>query len=131
MRIHTVFCVYVLVFAALLELERMEILSLVMVIGLVTATEALNTALEKLCDFTQKSTNPKIRVIKDISAGAVLLSALTAAVVGVIIFIRPELWALLRDICTSPVKLVALIASFLAALLFVFVGPARLFERRK
>lgn len=129
MRIHAVTCVYVLFFASRLGLSRGEMACLILAIGTVTAAEAMNTAVEKLCDFTQKRQNQLIRVIKDMAAGAVLLCALAAALVGVVVLFRPELWAALWEICSQPSALALFLLSLAAALVFVFVGPARLGEK--
>ena len=65
---------------------------LLLAIGSVVTAETLNTSVEKLCDFTQKHTNHLIRVIKDMAAGAVLICAVFAALVGIVVLFRPELW---------------------------------------
>ena len=56
-------------------------------IGLVLAAEAINTALEKLCDLVQPTYHPQVKVIKDVASGAVLILAITAVIVAVLIFI--------------------------------------------
>lgn len=63
-------------------------------IGLVIVTETINTALEIDVDLTSPGYHPFARDIKDVSAGAVLLSAFIAGVIGLIIFL-PKLIALL------------------------------------
>ena len=63
-------------------------------IGLVIVTETINTALEIDVDLTSPGYHPFVRDIKDVSAGAVLLSAFIAGVIGLIIFL-PKLIALL------------------------------------
>lgn len=68
-----------------LDLSRIEWALLVTQIGLVWATEAVNTALEKLCDHVTPDRHPHIKAIKDMASGAVLIMALTAATVGIII----------------------------------------------
>ncbi|WP_080056988.1 diacylglycerol kinase family protein [Spirosoma aerolatum] len=55
-------------------------------IGLVWAAEAFNTAIEKLCDFVSPGIHPKIKAIKDLSSGAVLIVVIAAVLVGIIIF---------------------------------------------
>lgn len=60
---------------------------LVIVIGMVWAAEAFNTALEKLCDLVHPEVHPVVKQIKDISAAAVLITALVAVVTGILIFI--------------------------------------------
>lgn len=56
-------------------------------IGLVMAIEGINTALEKLADFVHPKHNEKIGFIKDISAGAVFIAAISAVIVGLLIYI--------------------------------------------
>ncbi len=128
MRIHLTACAYVLFFASRLGLSRGEWACLFLTIGSVMAAEAMNTAVEKLCDFTQKQLNPRIRVVKDVAAGAVLLSALTAALVGAAVLLRPELWTAVTEIVSTPLGLGLFLLSAVIALVFVFVGPSRLVE---
>lgn len=64
-----------------------EWLFLVFAGGFVLVSEAFNTALEIDIDLTSPEYHPYARDTKDVAAGAVLLSACTALVVGMIIFI--------------------------------------------
>ncbi len=59
-------------------------------IGLVTAAECFNTALEYLVDLVSPQHNELAGKVKDISAAGVLICAVTAAAVGMVIFI-PEI----------------------------------------
>ncbi|MFV8328228.1 diacylglycerol kinase family protein [Flavobacterium sp. ZS1P14] len=56
-------------------------------IGLVMSIEGLNTAVEKIADFIHPNYHERIGFIKDIAAGAVFFAALTAIVIGLIIYI--------------------------------------------
>ena len=56
-------------------------------IGLVIITEMLNTALESLTDLASPEIHPLAKKTKDIAAGAVLIAALIAVVIGMLIFI--------------------------------------------
>lgn len=58
-----------------------------MAVVLVLAVEALNTAIEKLCDFVHDEHHQSIGFIKDIAAGGVWFSAMGALVVELIIFL--------------------------------------------
>jgi len=49
--------------------------------------EAVNTAIEKISDYVQPELDPKIGLIKDISAGAVMIVSVIASVIGLIIYI--------------------------------------------
>ncbi len=134
MRVHLTACVYVLFFSSRLELTRGEMACLALTIGGVMAMETMNTAVEKLCDFNQKHLNPRIRVVKDLAAGAVLLCALAAVLVGVVILFRPQLWTSLWDIASHPVRLGIFLLSAAAALVWIFAGPegvARWFRRER
>jgi diacylglycerol kinase (ATP) len=55
-------------------------------IALVLGTEGMNTAVEKLSDFVQPEFDEKIGLIKDISAGAVMLVSIVASIIGFIIY---------------------------------------------
>ena len=59
---------------------------LVVVAGFVLAAEAFNTAIEIDIDLTSPEFYPYARDTKDIAAGAVLISAMTALIVGILIF---------------------------------------------
>ena len=56
-------------------------------IGLVMSIEGLNTAVEKIADFIHPNYHERIGFIKDIAAGAVFFAAMTAVVIGLIIYV--------------------------------------------
>lgn len=85
--IHLAATAIVAVAGMVLRLTATEWCAIVIVMGLVWITEALNTAIERLCDHVTAEKHPAIAAVKDVAAAAVLLSAITAAVVGIIIFI--------------------------------------------
>jgi diacylglycerol kinase (ATP) len=60
---------------------------LVLVVTIVWVAEGLNTAFEFLCDVASPEFHPLVKKSKDVAAGAVLLSAVGAVIVGLIIFI--------------------------------------------
>lgn len=76
-----------LIAGALLGLSRMEWVAVVVVIGAVLAAEAVNSSIEALADLVSPEYNEAIKRTKDLAAGAVLLMAIAAAIVGLIIFI--------------------------------------------
>lgn len=65
---------------------RIELLILMLVIGAVLAVEALNTALEELCDHVTPEQHPNIGKVKDLGSGATLLMLIAALIIGLIIF---------------------------------------------
>lgn len=91
MRVHLAAAVAVAAAAACLGVSRAEWACLLLAAGMVTAAEAMNTAIERLCDFVKEERDPKIGLVKDIAAGGVLLSAIFAAAVGAVVFLPPVL----------------------------------------
>lgn len=64
-------------------------------IATVLAFEMINSAIEKLCNLVHPAYHPAVKVIKDISAGAVLWVSVFSGVIGVIIFL-PKMQQLLK-----------------------------------
>lgn len=60
---------------------------LFLMVGLVLVLELLNTAFERLLDMLKPHVHPYVKVIKDLVAGAVLLAALFAVLVGAMVFL--------------------------------------------
>jgi diacylglycerol kinase (ATP) len=84
-KVHGLAALAVLGLGLWLDVGRIEWALLITQIGLVWASEAVNTALEKLCDHVTPDRHPQIKAIKDMASGAVLIMAFTAAAVGSII----------------------------------------------
>ncbi len=93
-QIHLLITACAVALGAFLGLARWEWLSLVLVIALVLAAEGVNTAVEAAVDLTTTSYHPLARIAKDVAAGAVVLCALAAVLVGCIVFL-PHLLPLL------------------------------------
>lgn len=68
-------------------LSALEWMLQVLAIGMVLVAESINTVVEKLCDFIHKDYHKKIEFIKDISAGAVTFAAVSAIIIGLIIYL--------------------------------------------
>ena len=85
--LHLTATIIAILLPVLLPCTQTEVLFIVFAVGLVWATELFNTAIERLADLTTTETHPKIKFIKDISAAAVLIAAITALITGCIIFI--------------------------------------------
>jgi diacylglycerol kinase (ATP) len=86
-RLHCLAGICVVVAGFLLDISAMEWVAVVIVCGCVLAAEALNTAVERLADVVSPEYNEAVKKVKDLSAAAVLLVALAAAIVGFIIFL--------------------------------------------
>lgn len=68
-------------------ITRTEWMVVILCIGLVIAAELFNSAIEQLVDLVSPQRHPLAGRVKDIAAGAVLVCAATAAIIGLIIFI--------------------------------------------
>jgi diacylglycerol kinase (ATP) len=79
----------------LLGLAWVEWALVATVIVLVLGAEMVNTMVESLVDLVTQEYHPLAKVAKDVSAGVVLLTAVGAAVVGILIF-APKLLAAIR-----------------------------------
>ncbi len=91
MRLHCVAAVVVIACGFWLKLAAWEWVAVVLSIGLVISAECVNTALERLADRVSREHDPLIKQAKDCGSAAVLVLAITAAVVGGIVF-GPKLW---------------------------------------
>lgn len=88
MRIHFLFSVIIMLAAIYLNVSKPELLIVLLAAAFVLVAEIVNTAVEYAADLATNTINPAARVIKDISAAAVLISAITAFVVFYIVFSR-------------------------------------------
>lgn len=70
-----------------LQISKTDWAIILLLIGFVIAVELTNTAIEAVIDQLIKEQHPGAKLAKDISAGAVLVSALTAAIAGAIILL--------------------------------------------
>ena len=93
--IHAAVAVAVIALGFWLHLSRTEWLLVVLSIGFVIAAELFNSAVELLVDLVSPEHNPKAGLVKDIAAGAVLVSAIAAALTGLVIFV-PKI----ADLCS-------------------------------
>lgn len=59
---------------------------IVLAIGIVWVAEIVNTAFEHLCDVVQPEFHVSVRAAKDVAAGAVLVAAVAAAIIGALVF---------------------------------------------
>ena len=68
------------------DIDKQDWINQTLGMGLVFSIEGLNTALEKLADFTHIEQHPKIAFIKDVAAGAVTFAALCFLIIIVITY---------------------------------------------
>ena len=91
--IHTALTVIAFILAWVLSIPAIEWMALTIVMGMVWVAEIFNTVIEKIMDFIITEKHPLVKKIKDMAAAAVLITALTAVIVGGLIFI-PKIFLL-------------------------------------
>ena len=79
--------ILVIIASFVLKINKNEWLSIIIVIGFVFSMEIINSAIEQLADFVSPNYQEIIKKVKDLSAAAVLISALVSVIVAFIIFI--------------------------------------------
>ncbi|HIE39328.1 MAG TPA: diacylglycerol kinase family protein [Anaerolineales bacterium] len=90
-RIHLTIAAFVVVLGLWLRLSLTQWAVLALTIGFVLVGEMLNTVAETLVDLVSPGYHPLAKVIKDVTAGAVLLTAIISVVVGLLV-LGPPLW---------------------------------------
>lgn len=85
-RIHVIALLLVIVFGLCFDITTSEWIQISIVSSIVIITELLNTAIEDTCNYITEERITAIGRIKDVAAAAVLISAIMAAIVGVLIF---------------------------------------------
>lgn len=126
LRIHFAVAVLVLVAGFVWRLDRAELLILVGAISLVILAELLNTALETVVDMVTTDFHPLAKVAKDVAAGAVLVAAVNAALVGAVLFL--DLERLGRSLPTPPLPargVETMAVGFLLLLLLLVIWKVR------
>jgi diacylglycerol kinase len=94
--IHVLASLAVVAMGSWLDLSRPEWALLVITITIVWMAEFINTALEAIVDMMTTEVHPLAKVAKDVSAGAVLLGAFAAVLIGFLI-LGPPLWQRLME----------------------------------
>ena len=93
-RIHFVVSLLAMAAAFYFKISGLEWVALILCIGFVFALEIINSAIENLADFVEPNRHEAIKKIKDLAAASVLVGSITAASVGLIVFIPKILNAL-------------------------------------
>lgn len=119
MRIHFLSTVLVLVAGIYFDLPKEELLLLAVALTIVLALEMINTATEVAIDLIEDSYNPIVKIIKNITAGAVFLSALNALAVVYVVFSQRfglHMEDVIRKVTRSPWHL-----TFIALIMVMFL----------
>jgi diacylglycerol kinase len=131
MQFHFSVALLALMMAILFKLPKTEILFILLSVTLVIVCELINTAVEKAVDLAMPDRHPLAKIAKDVAAAAVLVSAVFAAIVGMIVFYEP-LDRLIRQAGTRESVLTPGLIWTLVALvaMIVIVAQTRFSEKR-
>ncbi len=94
-RIHLAAATLAILAAYFFKFAKTEWLILILTIALVIILELINTVIETITDVISPRYSPKAKIIKDVSAAGVLISAILAIIVGLTLFL-PRIMLLLR-----------------------------------
>ena len=86
LRIHFLAAIAVFAAAVAAGVSRLELIALLLAIAFVLVAEMINSAIEGAIDVSTTSFDPNAKLAKDIAAGAVLISSVTAVAVGYLVF---------------------------------------------
>ena len=92
MQLHVLAAVLVVLAGLFFEINKAEWGLIALAIGLVWAMEIMNTAVETVIDLVSPEQHPLAGKAKDLAAGAVLVAAITAVIIGLLIF-GPKMYA--------------------------------------
>ncbi len=85
--IHLSLLLIAIILGFVLNISTNEWIAITIVSGMVLSFEVLNTTIEKFVDFIEPNKNKDAGLIKDLAAGAVLITAIAALITGLIIFL--------------------------------------------
>lgn len=86
-RLHGIAAMVAVALAFFLHFSATEMIVVCAVIGMVWTAELFNTAIEKIMDHLSPARHPEVKIIKDLAAAAVLVTAFVAAITGLYLFI--------------------------------------------
>ncbi|EOD01876.1 diacylglycerol kinase [Caldisalinibacter kiritimatiensis] len=119
MRIHFTIAFFTLLLSLFLNLNRTELIVLVLTISLVIVSEMVNTSIEKTIDMYTEKYHPLAEIAKNVAAGAVLISAVNAIIVAYLLFfdrLNPYTRVVIIKIKNSPIHL-----TFISILLVIII----------
>lgn len=86
-KIHLLASIIVVILGIVFSISNIEWMIVIACMATVLMAELFNTAIENLCNKIEPNMHPQIKIIKDVSAAAVLVVAIAAAIIGLLIFI--------------------------------------------
>ena len=86
MKIHIFIMILAIIAGIILKINKSEWIICIILFAIVIGSELFNTSIETIVDMVMPEKNEKAKIAKDVSAGAVLVVAIGAAIIGLIIF---------------------------------------------
>jgi diacylglycerol kinase (ATP) len=127
MRLHMIAAVAVFCAALALGVGGLDLIALVFAVGFVIVCELMNTAVETVVDLATDGYDPLAATAKDVAAGAVLISSVTAVAVGYVVFfarVTPLAQRFMQGVRASSPD-IALIALALTSIVVLALKAAR------
>lgn len=87
MKIHIFIMILVIIAGIILKINKSEWIICIILFAIVIGSELFNTSIETIVDMVMPEKNEKAKMAKDVSAGAVLVVAIGAAIIGLVIFV--------------------------------------------
>jgi diacylglycerol kinase len=85
-RLHLLFALGAFLLGILLKVTDAELAAVFFAVIIVFLAEIFNTAIERTLDLIDPNENPRVKLIKDMAAGGVLLAAVAAVAIGLVVF---------------------------------------------
>jgi len=86
-RIHIIITIGIIFLSIVLGISIFEWGLIILTMALVWITESFNTVYERLFDLVDPTVNPLVKIGKDVSAAAVLISAVVSIIIGILVFL--------------------------------------------
>lgn len=123
MRIHITITLFMLMFSVFYDFTEAQYAVLILSSGFVIGSEMMNTAIEAVVDMVSPTYSKMAQVAKDIAAGAVFISALSAFCIGVMFYFDIDIFKkIYLFFITEPVFIPILIFLIVTAVFFIFGG---------
>ena len=87
MKIHIFIMILVIIAGIILKINKSEWIICIILFAIVIGSELFNTSIETIVDMVMPEKYEKAKIAKDVSAGAVLVVAIGAAIIGLVIFV--------------------------------------------
>lgn len=87
MKVHIIIMLIVIICGIIFKISKIEWIICIILFALVISLELVNTSIEKTVDLITQEKNEIAKIAKDVAAGAVLVAAIAAAIIGLLIFV--------------------------------------------